>query len=160
MMRKPLQRRARCLLFLLLLLGAFGRNGFSQAPSIDSQKPQSTLPSPNATPTDEVAVPADPEGVKNCTPQPQCLSIQPPELLSAISPVHSDAIKKQGFHGTVRVYLWVGKDGVPSHVKVVQGPGGAVNQAVIDTVKQARFKAALRNGEPVVVDLYIAVNFH
>jgi protein TonB len=59
----------------------------------------------------------------------------------------------------VQVYLWVDKNGVPTHVRVIKGIGPAFDGSAVKAVQQYKFKPATLNGEPVAVDLYIDVNF-
>ncbi len=67
--------------------------------------------------------------------------------------------KGKDFHGNVQVYLWIETDGTPTHIKIVHGPGGVINAAVLDAVRQYKFKPATLKGKPVKVDLYMDVNF-
>ena len=55
--------------------------------------------------------------------------------------------------------MWVDKDGNPSHVRVVRGAGHGLDEKAVEAVRQYRFKPATKDGEPVMVDLYIDVKF-
>jgi protein TonB len=49
--------------------------------------------------------------------------------------------------------LWVETDGVPSHIRVLQGGDSAQNEKIIAAVQQYRFNPAMENGKPVLVEL-------
>jgi hypothetical protein len=49
--------------------------------------------------------------------------------------------------------LWVEIDGVPSHIRVVQGGDSTQNEKIIAAVQQYRFKPAMENGKPVLVEM-------
>ena len=55
--------------------------------------------------------------------------------------------------------LWVGTNGLPSHVHVIRGVGMGLDEKAVEAVKQYRFKPAMENGKPVLVELNIEVNF-
>lgn len=57
------------------------------------------------------------------------------------------------------MYLYVGADGKPSHVRVVRPVGMGLDEKAVDAVRQYRFKPAMKDGKPVQVDLYVDVNF-
>jgi Gram-negative bacterial TonB protein C-terminal len=49
--------------------------------------------------------------------------------------------------------LWVGTDGVPSHIRVLQGGDSTQNEKIIAAVEQYRFSPAMENGKPVLVEM-------
>ena len=55
--------------------------------------------------------------------------------------------------------LWVGPDGVPSHVHVIRAVGMGLDQKAVEAVQQYRFKPAMENGKPVTVEMNVEVNF-
>lgn len=54
--------------------------------------------------------------------------------------------------------LWVDMEGVPSHIRIIQGGDLAQNDKIIDAVRQYRFKPAMENGKPVLVEMNMEVN--
>ncbi len=82
-----------------------------------------------------------------------------PVVLYQVEPEFSEEARKAKFSGKVTVYLWVGADGKPSHVQVVQGVGMGLDEKAVEAVRQYRFKPAMKDGKPVQVDLYVDVNF-
>lgn len=86
-------------------------------------------------------------------------SVAAPKLIHKVDPVYSEEAREQKFSGTVQIYMWVDKDGNPSHVRVVRGAGHGLDEKAVEAVRQYRFKPATKDGEPVMVDLYIDVKF-
>ena len=86
-------------------------------------------------------------------------SVRPPSILHSVDPEFSEEARKAKFSGNVQVYLIVDEQGNPSHVRVVRGVGMGLDEKAVEAVRQYRFKAAMRDGKPVRVDLYIDVNF-
>ena len=82
-----------------------------------------------------------------------------PVVIYQVEPEFSEEARKAKFSGKVTVYLWVGADGKPSHVQVVQGVGMGLDEKAVEAVRQYRFKPAMKDGKPVQVDLYVDVNF-
>ena len=54
--------------------------------------------------------------------------------------------------------LWVDMEGVPSHIRILQGGDLAQNDKIIDAVRQYRFKPAMENGKPVLVEMNMEVS--
>jgi len=86
-------------------------------------------------------------------------AITKPTILSAPTPTYSEAARAAEFSGNVEVYLWVGVDGLPSHLRLVRPAGLGLDEEAIAAVLQYRFAPATKDGKPVKVDLYIDVNF-
>ena len=61
--------------------------------------------------------------------------------------------------GDVMVRLWVDREGNPTHIQLVRGLGNVLDDKALEAVSHYKFKPALQNGKPVVVELNIAVNF-
>jgi TonB family protein len=86
-------------------------------------------------------------------------NIKKPVVIYTVSPEFSQQARKAKFSGNVEVYLWVEKDGHPSHVRVVKGVGMGLDEKAVESVRQYKFKPATLDGKPVTVDLYVDVNF-
>jgi TonB family protein len=82
-----------------------------------------------------------------------------PTVISSVDPEFSEEARRKKISGTVKVYLYVEKDGTPSHVRIVQGVGHGLDEKAVEAVKQYRFNPATKDGEPVRVDLYIDISF-
>lgn len=85
--------------------------------------------------------------------------ISSPVVLYQPEPEFSEEARKAKFSGNVLVYLYVGADGKPSHVRVVRPVGMGLDEKAVEAVRQYRFKPAMKDGKPVQVDLYVDVNF-
>ncbi len=59
----------------------------------------------------------------------------------------------------MQLYLVVDRMGSPQHIRVVKGLGSGLDEAAVEAVQKYKFAPATMNGQPVVVDLYIEVNF-
>ncbi len=85
--------------------------------------------------------------------------VSQPQLIYSVEPEFSEEARKAKVAGNVMVNLWVGTDGRPSHVHVIQGVGMGLNEKAVEAVKQYRFKPAMENGKPVLVELNVEVVF-
>src|SRR5947209_14862290 len=54
--------------------------------------------------------------------------------------------------------LWVDADGVPSHIRILQGGDLAQNEKIIAAVRQYRFLPAMEHGKPVLVEMNMEVS--
>jgi protein TonB len=54
--------------------------------------------------------------------------------------------------------LWVETDGVPSHIRVLQGGDPGQNDKIIAAVSQYRFAPARENGMPVLVEMNLELS--
>jgi protein TonB len=121
--------------------------------SAAGQQPTSRAPEANApvVPTEAAATPDKLMHIGG--------KIQKPVAIHMAEPQFSDEAKQAKQSGQVLVYLWVEKDGIPSHVSVVRPAGMGLDEKAVEAVRQYRFKPATLKGQPVTVDLYVLVNF-
>jgi protein TonB len=61
--------------------------------------------------------------------------------------------------GVVKLNFWVDESGKPTHVVVTKGVGHGLDLKAVEAVKQYKFKPALEDGKPVLVELNTEVNF-
>ncbi len=85
--------------------------------------------------------------------------VSAPILIKQVDADFSEEARKAKFSGVVIVNLWVGPDGVPSHVHVLRPTGMGLDQKAVEAVQQYRFKPAMENGKPVTVEMNVEVNF-
>jgi protein TonB len=85
--------------------------------------------------------------------------VSAPVLIYSVEPEFSEEARKAKVAGNVLVNLWVGTDGLPSHVHVIRGVGMGLDDKAKEAVMQYRFKPAMENGKPVLVELNVEVNF-
>jgi len=86
-------------------------------------------------------------------------TVRPPRLVHNVEPQFSEDARRMKYSGNVQVYLWVEEDGSPSHVRIVRPAGMGLDEQAVAAVRQYQFSPATREGAPVVVDIYIDVNF-
>jgi protein TonB len=86
-------------------------------------------------------------------------NVSAPILISSVEPEFSKEASKKKFSGNVLVNLWVDENGLPSHVHVLRGIDHGLDEKAVEAVKQYRFKPAMENGKPVLVELNVEVYF-
>lgn len=85
--------------------------------------------------------------------------VSAPVLIYSVEPEFSEEARKAKVAGNVLVNLYVDTNGNPSHVHVIRGVGMGLDEKAVEAVKQYRFKPAMENGKPVLVELNVEVNF-
>jgi protein TonB len=85
--------------------------------------------------------------------------VSAPILIYSVEPEFSEEARKAKVAGNVLVNLWVDTNGNPSHVRVIRGVGMGLDEKARDAVMQYKFKPAMENGKPVLVELNVEVNF-
>jgi periplasmic protein TonB len=85
--------------------------------------------------------------------------VSAPQVIYQVEPEFSEEARKAKVAGNVLVNLWVDTNGNPSHVHVIRGVGMGLDEKAVEAVKQYKFKPAMENGKPVLVELNIEVNF-
>ena len=85
--------------------------------------------------------------------------VSAPQVIYQVEPEFSEEARKAKVAGNVLVNLWVDTNGNPSHVRVLRGVGMGLDEKAIEAVKQYKFRPAMENGKPVLVELNIEVNF-
>ena len=85
--------------------------------------------------------------------------VSAPVLIYSVEPEFSEEARKAKVAGNVLVNLWVDTNGNPSHVHVIRGVGMGLDEKALEAVRQYKFKPAMENGKPVLVELNVEVNF-
>jgi protein TonB len=85
--------------------------------------------------------------------------VSAPQVLFAPEPQFSEEARKAKVAGNVLVYLQVDTNGKPRNVKVLRGIGLGLDEKAVEAVSQYKFKPAMENGHPVVVEMNVEVNF-
>jgi len=75
-------------------------------------------------------------------------------------PDYSEEARKAMYQGTVLLWLIVGPDGKPRDVRVQHSLGMGLDEKAIEAVRQWKFEPAMKDGQPVAVEVNIEVNFH
>lgn len=85
--------------------------------------------------------------------------VSAPQVIYSVEPEFSEEARKAKVAGNVLVNLWVDTSGNPSHVRVIRSVGMGLDEKAIEAVRQYKFRPAMENGKPVLVELNIEVNF-
>jgi protein TonB len=85
--------------------------------------------------------------------------VSAPVLIYQVEPEFSEEARKAKAAGNVMVKLWVDESGNPTHVHVVRGIGMGLDEKAVAAVKQYRFRPAMENGKPVLVEVNVEVTF-
>jgi len=84
--------------------------------------------------------------------------ISMPRVIYQVEPKFTEAERKATHSGSVLVRCLVNEQGNPINVHLLRGTGTALGQKALEAVKQYRFKSAMEDSEPVLVELNIEVN--
>ena len=85
-------------------------------------------------------------------------TIQQAVLITRREPVYPEEAKAAGITGAVAIRATIGKDGHVVSARAMSGPD-VLRQAAIDAVEQWHYKPTMLNGEPVVTETQITLNF-
>jgi protein TonB len=85
--------------------------------------------------------------------------VSAPQLIYQVDPEFSEEARKAKFQGEVLVHLIVDAQGRPTNVKVIRPVGMGLDEKARDAVMQYKFRPARKGGQPVPVELNVAVNF-
>jgi protein TonB len=85
--------------------------------------------------------------------------VSAPMLIYQVDPEFSEEARKSKTAGNVLVNIWVDEKGNPTHVRVLRGIGMGLDEKAVAAVKQYRFRPAMENGKPVLVEMNVEVTF-
>lgn len=74
-------------------------------------------------------------------------------------PEYSEEARKAKYQGNVMLWAVIAPDGRPRDLRIARSLGMGLDQKAIDTVAKWRFAPALKNGQPVAVQVNIEVSF-
>ena len=80
-------------------------------------------------------------------------------LRYAPAPVFPDKLRRKKVTGTVVVGLKVDKSGNPEDVHIIRGLGNDLDNEALKAVRQYKFSSAIYQGESVVSEIKVEVNF-
>jgi TonB family protein len=86
-------------------------------------------------------------------------SITPPRSVFSPEPQYTEQARKSNLQGTCTLGLIVEKDGHPSHIRLLKGIGMGLDENAIEAVKTWKFEPALKDGQPVRVEIAVEVSF-
>lgn len=84
---------------------------------------------------------------------------EPPQLKSQIKPEYPPEAKEKGIKGKVYVKIFIDENGIAQDAIILRGIEG-LDQAAIDAVKNAKYKAARFEGKAVGVWVNLSITFN
>ncbi len=85
--------------------------------------------------------------------------VSAPRVLYSPDPEYSDEARKAKYQGTVVLWIIVGPDGRTRDVRVQRTLGLGLDEKAIEAVRKWRFEPAMKNGQPVAVQVNVEINF-
>jgi TonB family protein len=85
--------------------------------------------------------------------------VSEPGLLYAPNPYYSKDSRGVKYEGSCVLRLVVDTEGRPNDIRVVRPLGHDLDEKAIETVKQWKFRPAMKDGKPVAVQIMIEVHF-
>jgi periplasmic protein TonB len=86
--------------------------------------------------------------------------ISAPQPVSTPDPEYTQEARNAKTEGTCILWMIVDQQGHPRDIRVVRGLGFGLDARAIEAVKQWRFQPAMKDGQPVNVQISVEVGFH
>jgi TonB family protein len=80
-------------------------------------------------------------------------------LVSSVDPEFSDYARRMKISGICLIAVIVDANGIPQHPRVIKSLEPSLDQNALAAINQYRFKPAMKDGQPVPVQIKIEVNF-
>jgi TonB family protein len=80
-------------------------------------------------------------------------TIQPPQLLSSVSPVYPDEARRVKMSGVVKLTLTIDVYGRPRNIEIIQHQGMGLDQAAVKAVSQYRFTPAIDMAKGIAIPM-------
>jgi periplasmic protein TonB len=85
--------------------------------------------------------------------------VSAPVVIHSVDPEYTEAAHKAKVSGRVLMTIYVDTNGNPSHIRVNRGLGQGLDQKAVEALRQYKFKPAMKDGKPVLVEISLEVNF-
>jgi periplasmic protein TonB len=85
--------------------------------------------------------------------------VSAPRPVYTPDPEYSEEARKAKYQGTCVLWMIVGPDGKPRDIKVARTLGLGLDEKAIEAVKQWKFEPAMKDGQPVAVQINVEVSF-
>lgn len=82
------------------------------------------------------------------------------KLVSVFEPPSNEFAQSHGVAGLALYHVVIGADGKPGEIAVARPIGFGLDENAVDSIRKAKFQAAIKNGTPVPVLLDLIVEFH
>lgn len=86
--------------------------------------------------------------------------VSAPKPVYSPDPEYSEEARKAKYQGVCVLWLVVGPDGKPRDIKVSRSLGLGLDEKAIEAVKTWKFEPAMKDGQPVAVQINVQVDFH
>jgi TonB family protein len=84
---------------------------------------------------------------------------QAPTVIKKSNPEYTEQARRAGIEGAVLLYVEIGTDGRPHHIRVIKGLGFGLDATAMDSVRQWRFRPGTKDGVPISTPATIEVKF-
>ena len=81
-----------------------------------------------------------------------------PRIIHDVQPIYTPTDEEKKHWSDCQAYLVIDEQGLPQKIRIVHCPSPQYSEKIMEAVKQYRFKSAMYQGHPVVVDMYIDVS--
>ena len=85
--------------------------------------------------------------------------VSAPRAIFSPDPEYSEEARKAKYQGTVILWVIVGPDGRPRDVRIARTLGMGLDEKAIEAVRTWKFTPAMKDGQPVAVQINVEVNF-
>jgi TonB family protein len=82
-----------------------------------------------------------------------------PVLIESKEPEFTESARALKYGGNALINFWVHPDGSVSHVAIIHALGIGLDENALAAVQRYRFKPAMENGKPVLVEVNVEVSF-
>jgi periplasmic protein TonB len=85
--------------------------------------------------------------------------VSAPRPIFSPDPEYSEEARRAKIQGTCVLWMIVGPDGKPREIKVARTLRLGLDEKAIEAVKQWKFQPAMKDGQPVAVQINVEVSF-
>lgn len=85
--------------------------------------------------------------------------VSAPKAIYFPDPQYPTSARGSNLHAVVVLWLIIGPDGLPHDIRVAQAAGNGFDENAIEAVRKWRFKPALKDGQPVPVQINVQLKF-
>jgi TonB family protein len=85
--------------------------------------------------------------------------VSAPRVIEDPDPEYSEEARQAKYQGTVVLWIVIGPDGLARQVRVQRSLGMGLDEKAVEAVRKWRFIPAMKDGQPVAVQVNVEVNF-
>lgn len=83
-----------------------------------------------------------------------------PKPVHQVTAEYPQSAIRDGINATVSVALTIPPSGIPADVRIAKGFREDFDESAVNSIRQWRFRPAMKDGKPVAVTVIIEVVFH